>query len=101
MRPALIAILCLSTACTQFPQLDATLDQAAFDAPYPSVVPLASLLAQADQSGGTAQTGLAAVARFDSRLAQLRAQAWSLRGPVVDRATRNRMARGINTAALQ
>jgi|TARA_B110000503_G_C6969737_1_gene338686 hypothetical protein len=101
MRPALIAILCLSTACTQFPQLDVALDQAALEAPYPSVLALASLLEQVDQSGGTAQTGLAAVARFDGRLARLRAQASALRGPVVDRATRNRMARGIDIAALQ
>ena len=101
MRPLKIALLCLTAACTQFPELDATLDQATLDAPYPDLVPLGPLLAQADGIAQTGQTSATAQASFDSRLARLRAQAARLRGPVVDRATRARMARGIAIAALQ
>ena len=101
MRSLVIALLCVTTGCTQFPELDATLDQATLDAPYPDLVPLGPLLTQADGMAQTGQTSAAALASFDSRLARLRAQANRLRGPVVDRVTRARMARGINIAALQ
>lgn len=80
------------TACTEFPALDGTVPPSVSDAPFPALVPLAPLIAQAavaDRGGADAQAALT------PRLAALRARAAGLRGPVIAAPTRTRMTRGV------
>ncbi|MBW7922870.1 MAG: hypothetical protein H3C51_12330 [Rubellimicrobium sp.] len=60
-------------ACAGFPELDARLDDADRNAPWPALVPVAPLLAEAGAPGATASGDL------DARLAALRARADALR----------------------
>lgn len=99
-RFSLILLLALS-ACATFPELDASIDDAARAAPYPELVPLQPILARANALGTTGRITPASEQAFDARVAGLRARAARLRGPVVDAATRARMRRGISLAALQ
>ena len=89
---ALFALLSALTACTEFPELDATVSPEQANAPYPDLVPLAPLLAQANTSNGTAEL---ANTNLDQRLSNLRARASRLRGPVISAAVRARMLRGV------
>ncbi len=84
--------LIVLTACTEFPALDGTIDPALRDAPYPALVPLSPLVAQAnaaDRGAANVETALT------PRLASLRARAARLRGPVIPPAARARMLRGV------
>lgn len=101
MRLIQIIVLIALVACTPRPQLNGTIDAAARNAPYPVLVPLAPLLAQADAAAATSQITPASVADFDARIAALHARAIRLRGPVISAATRARMRAGINTSALR
>ena len=68
------ALLTLPLGCTQFPELDqATRQDAALPLPYPVILPLDGLLAQATGRDTTAEQALAA------RAAALRARAAALR----------------------
>lgn len=90
MRAALL-ILTFLAACTEFPELDGTVPPAAASNP-PRLVPLAPLLSQANASDrGAAEVESA----LSPRLANLRARAARLRGPVIPPATRARMLRGV------
>jgi hypothetical protein len=91
----------LLTACAQFPALDATLDEAAYAAPYPQLQSIEPLLAQSAAMGTTGRNSPATLAGAEGRIASLRASAAGLRGPIIDPATRARMARGVDTTALQ
>lgn len=91
MRFALPLLLALA-ACTEFPALDGTVAPADANAPYPDLVPLAPLLAQADANDRGAADVQAAL---NPRLAALRTRAARLRGPVIAPAIRDRMLRGI------
>ncbi len=95
-----LLILCLFAlgGCATPPSLDDRISDAARAAPYPVLQPLALLLAQAAQPG---QITAPSVAAMDNSTAGLRARAAALRGPVVDAATRQRMAAGIARAALR
>ena len=88
----LAACLALS-ACVTFPEVEARVNDAALNAPYPDLVPIGPILAQGGQT--TRDATISA-----NRLAALRARASQLRGPVIDRATRLRMTQGVNQRGL-
>jgi hypothetical protein len=81
----------LPAACTRFPDLDATLSDAARASPYPDLVPLSSLQARI---GGT-NTDPGTLPAIEARIAGLKSRAARLRGTVIDGATRARMQAGI------
>ena len=89
---ALFTLLAALPACTEFPQLDATVSPQQANAPFPEFVPLAPILAQANASSGAAEL---ANTDIEPRLANLRARAARLRGPVIPAAIRARMLRGV------
>ncbi len=93
MRCATALVLGLAlTACSQFPELDATVPADGKDVDYPQLVPLEPLLARAETDiSDTDQTE----ATVSARVAALRARASRLRGTVIDAETRARMQRGI------
>jgi len=77
MRPWLILPLLLATtACTEFPELDAKIDATSRAAPYPDLIPVEEIKAQvtppriADTSGSDV---MARAARLKARAARLRA----------------------------
>ena len=90
-----LALLSGLGACTQFPELDGTVAPTDADAPAPDLVPLAPLLAQANQGSDTASAAQSAQTALTPRLAALRARADRLRGPVIPAAIRARMLRGV------
>lgn len=91
MRFALIALLTL-VSCTEFPELGGTITPNQSNAPFPTLVPLDHILAQ---SANTTTAGPTAEADLTPRLANLRARASRLRGPVIPSAQRARMLSGI------
>jgi hypothetical protein len=96
MRRFSLSLLTLLTACAQFPALDQIANQADHNAPYPALIPLAPLIAQANGLRGTAPD-----ISVDGRIATLNARAAALRGGIIDPATRARMQAGVDTSALQ
>lgn len=86
----LLCLLALSTACTNFPELDAAEPAEAKNSDYPSLLPLDQLLAAPDPIA-TPEV----LEGVQSRVQALKSRANRLRGPVVDRATKARMARGV------
>ena len=99
MRPLCPLVLCLTLAgCADAPSLDGRISAAAAAAPYPTLQPLAPLLARAAQPG---RIDAASTRRMDGDVAGLRARAAALRGPVVDAATRARMRAAVARAALR
>ena len=86
-----LALLCL-TACTQFPELDSRADTLDPRAPYPALVPVEPLLAQA----GPARIDDGDQAALAARIAGLRARASRLRATVLDSDTRSRMQQGVS-----
>lgn len=85
-----LAALFLS-ACAQFPRIDAM--PPVSGGPPPELVPIAGLLAQAD----TPPSGRAVP--LPARAARLRARAALMRGPILDPATRDRLAAAIRDGA--
>ena len=91
MRLAPLFLITIA-ACTEFPALDGTIPPRDANAPFPALVPLAPLVAQAnaaDRGAADVETALT------PRLAALRARAARLRGPVIPPAVRARMVRGV------
>lgn len=91
---ALIAALGLAAAlpgCAQFPELDASVTDAARSAPYPDLVPLGGLRARL----ATTRIAPDTVPTIEARIARLEARADRLRGSVIDDATRARMKAGV------
>lgn len=91
---ASLVVLCAVAGCADWPDPVIPGTDAARAAPWPALVPLSDILV-----GGTRVSE--PVVPSAARLAALTARAASLRGPVVDAATRARMARGVDLAALQ
>lgn len=89
---ALVLVLGMG-GCVEFPALDGVVDDTTRNAPYPDLVPLGPILAQADAAAPGRDPGAGILARA----AALSARAARLRGPVIDGGTRARMER----AALQ
>ena len=99
MSPARLVLMCLLLAgCADAPSLDGRISAAAAAAPYPTLQPLAPLLARAARPG---RIDTASTLRMDGGVAALRARAAALRGPVVDASTRARMQAGVTRAALR
>lgn len=82
---------CLITGCAQFPQLDATVTDAARSAPYPDLVPLDSLRSRMDFPAVDADT----LPTIEERVADLKSRKEDLQGDVIDSATRQRMQAGV------
>ncbi len=89
----LSALLLLTGACTQFPDLDPTLTPALEAAEYPTLVPLAPMLAAAQTPGVEPAQ---AAATIDARVAALRSRAARLRGSVLNGPERQRLAQGLS-----
>lgn len=83
--------------CASFPVLDDRLDAAARDAPYPTLLPLDPLIAQANAAPAGASPGNASM---NDRIANLSRRAESLRGAIIETGTRARMQRGVDRSAL-
>jgi hypothetical protein len=84
------------SGCADVPDLDGRISAQAAAAPYPTLQPLAPLLAQA---AAPARVTPATTAAVDGDAAALRARAAALRGPVVDADTRARMTGGVAPVA--
>ena len=98
-RPALmITVLTGIVACSDIPALEGTRNAAALDAPYPALIPRATILAGAP---GTPQITPENSATLSARLAALRNRASRLTASVVDAGTRSRMQGAISRAALR
>lgn len=95
MRARLAIAICVFgaalTACSTFPELDASVSDEVRDAPYPDLVPMASLENRTAEARITDQTLPSVTARIDG----LKARAARLRGTVIDAPTRRRMAGGV------
>ena len=89
---ALLALLTLTGACTQFPQLDHTSSPELENSNYPMLVPLGPVLAAAQTSG---IEPVQATAVIDARVNALKARAARLRGSVLSGAERQRLANGL------
>lgn len=94
----LIMALTGPVACTDIPVLEGTSDAEALSAPFPTLVPIASLLATAP---GTSQITQASTTALNARITALRSRAAGLNEPVVDTTTRSRMQGAIARAALR
>lgn len=78
------------SACADFPEVDAALASGSASRDYPALLPFEDLLA-APEARVSATDEAALLARAEA----LRNRADGLRGPVIDRATRDRMAGGV------
>ncbi|MEP3443111.1 MAG: hypothetical protein ABJN72_16660 [Sulfitobacter sp.] len=88
----LLTSFALTGACTQFPELDARITPELEAAQYPKLIPLAPVLAAAqEQRVEPAQEN----AQIDGRIAALRARAAALRGSVLSGAERLRLEQGL------
>ncbi|MFV2038470.1 MAG: hypothetical protein ACC646_12850 [Paracoccaceae bacterium] len=88
----------LLAGCAQFPDLDGRISESARNAPFPALINLDALLSAAYDGGDAAA---AASATLSAQVAALRTRAAALRGPVVDRRTRARMAAAARRAVAQ
>lgn len=77
-------------ACADFPEVDAALASGTASRDYPALLPFEELLAAPEAR--VTETDEAALL---ARAAGLRNRADGLRGPVIDQATRDRMADGV------
>jgi hypothetical protein len=77
--------------CTQFPELDSRTADIDPRAPYPALVPLEPLLAQARDTRIDDESE----ARVAARVAALNARAERLRRTIIDSDTRDRLDRGV------
>jgi len=96
MRAAFLFVLIGLAACAEIPALEDRIDATARNAPYPTLINIDPLLAQAGQTA----SGTAITQDMTARIAALRARANALRGPIIPASLRNRMARGVDTSAL-
>lgn len=88
----LLTSFALLAACAQFPELDARITPELEAAEYPTLVPIAPLLAAAEERG---VEPVQATAQIDRRIAALRARAAGLRGSVLSGAERLRLEQGL------
>ena len=92
---SLIAALALTATlagCAQFPELEGTIVPNDVNAARQTLVPLAPLVARANDVTVTSES---ATISQSPRLGTLRNRASALRGPVIDPVTRARMLRGV------
>lgn len=87
-----ISMICAAlAACSTFPELDASVSDEVRDAPYPDLVPMASLEQRTTEGRITDAT----LPDVNARIARLKARAARLRGTVIDAPTRRRMSGGV------
>lgn len=86
--PALLAAL---GACTQFPELDHTVDSDAQAAGYTDLVPIETIKSAIPETQIEPETQ----EDLEDRVARLKARSKRMRGAVVDDATQERMREGI------
>jgi hypothetical protein len=94
MRPSTLVLLssfAALAACSQFPELDETPGLDLRNTPYPDLMPVETLRAQAPQANITPESQAA----LEDRITRLRARAARLKGTVVDGGTRARMSQGV------
>lgn len=87
-----VAAIVLLAGCADVPELDAQIPDAYLTAPYPDLVPLDLALVALpppQQAAERLETSL------QGRREALRARARALQTPVIDQATRDRMAAGV------
>jgi len=89
MRGILFIAMTGLIGCAPFPELDSTMDAAARNAPFPKLINLDQLTRQTQTTTPTEATNL------DARLANLKARADALRGPVIEDTTSTRLANGM------
>ncbi len=82
------------TACTQFPELDALIGDDIKGTPYPKLVPIEPIL---NLPEGQSINRVAIENTLTTRVADLKARGAALRGDVIDRKTRQRIAQGVKT----
>lgn len=95
MRPNALIFLAFMAGCSGALVPDGKLSQPDPQGAYPALINLAPLLAQADALGGTTQDSTAQTSILAGRIAALNGRATTLRGPIIDSATRARMLAGI------
>lgn len=83
-----LALIVGLSACSEFPELDETVDS---DAAYPELVPVESLTARAPDPRLKPETS----PELSSRMDRLRARAAGLKRDVIDEETQARMDAGI------
>lgn len=88
-----VAALLSATACTQVPELDATVPDHLQNAAYPDLIPLDGSLETEQLPQDQAEQIEQSLA---ARRSRLQARARGLDGPVVDPAARKRMQGGIS-----
>ncbi len=91
-----IAGVWLLAACTEFPELDRAMSPEARRAGYPALVPVEPILFAAFRGQPDTPAETAWLVR---RAAGLRARADALRGPVIDTASRARLAAALRRHA--
>ncbi len=84
-------VTALLAACSDFPELDQAVSDSARHADFPELLPLQTILNQAENTQITEQT----VSSLQGRVARLRARANRLRAPVINTAARARMRAAI------
>lgn len=95
LRLLLVPFAVCLAACTQFPELDATVPPEAENAPFPKLVPIAPLLAA---NAAVVTDPEATTQSLEARVSALRARANRLQNrPVIDRSTRARLSRAITS----
>ena len=100
LRPAFFVFVFAGLlGCGQIPDVGNARAEAARDAPYPDLVPLAQLIDAVENT--TPRITPASITSTNAKIANLRARAANLRGPVVSSATRARMRAAIARAALR
>ncbi|MEN8896811.1 MAG: hypothetical protein ABF248_12115 [Yoonia sp.] len=99
MRFLILGALACITACSDYPDLDSRIDDAARNAPFPTLQPMAPLLAKAAAAQDAGRITPASVDAFDNRIDRLRRTSAGLRAPVIDAATLARMRRGVAVPA--
>ena len=93
---AVLPLIIALSACAEFPALDGTVSPAQSNAPVPNLVPIASLIQQANADGNANTLVEAAIS---ARIANLRARASRLRGLVIPTSARARMLRSVQARA--
>lgn len=90
ITPVMLILGLALSACAAFPELDRAVPAEATRGPFPTLVPISTIL-----NGPAPVATEAAAAALSGRVAALRARAARLRRPVIDRTTRARMSRGV------
>lgn len=87
----LLTLAAILAGCSQFPALEDSVSPAAKNAPFPALVPVEDIQARAAPEAITPET----LPGVEARVARLKARASRLRGSVLDRPSRERLAQPV------